>query len=253
MREWGTQQEMQVDEEEVRKSPPTLPSSHQVNFTQSLEKSQEVKWGLGTVPSVEVLDFLTLAAPVAAPRLLLFEAWAAPAHLVTGWEWAAGGKRDPSRLGNRSPTHLHDVGGIESRSERSASPKDQRTSPHLLYLSAPTERHKEGAANPCWGERGGEEGEEGGEKESKQAGQGLRWRAGGGVDGWRERKEARALRVNAGRARARSCDIGGSAPKILMMQKQKFGGKCEAAPRGDSMGGQRGGEGKRRAEEMEGE
>ena len=53
MRVWGTQQEMQVDEEEVRKSRPTCPSSHQVNFTQSFEKSQEVKCELGAVPSVE--------------------------------------------------------------------------------------------------------------------------------------------------------------------------------------------------------
>lgn len=32
---------------------------------------------------------------------------AAPAHLVTGWEWAAGEKRDPGCPGNQSPTQLH--------------------------------------------------------------------------------------------------------------------------------------------------
>lgn len=32
---------------------------------------------------------------------------ASPARLVTGWEWAAGGKWDPGRPGNRSSTQLH--------------------------------------------------------------------------------------------------------------------------------------------------
>lgn len=47
-----------------------------------------------------VFGFLTLADPVEA--LWSFAA-AAPAHLVTGWEWAAGEKRDPRHLGNEVP------------------------------------------------------------------------------------------------------------------------------------------------------